>query len=154
MKPTLGSPKLLLSWLLLCTVIILHVIDEATHNFLAVYNPSVMALREDAPWLPLPVLSFKFWITSLAIGIALLFSLSPFVSRGAHWIRPIAFVVSVLMIANGLNHIAGTILGRTVPSVHFPRPMPGFYSSPALIAASIYVLLQLRKIKRSSAIVA
>jgi hypothetical protein len=64
--------------------------------------------------------------------------------------RPVAYVVSVLMIANGLNHFAGTILGRTVESVHFPRPMPGFYSSPTMIAASIYVLVQLRNTKRPS----
>jgi hypothetical protein len=140
--------KLLVSWLLLCAAIALHVLDEATHNFLAVYNPSVLALRTRVPWLPVPVFSFKLWIGGLAIAIALLLSLSPFVSRGARWVRRVAFVVSVLMIANGLNHTAGTILGRTVGSVHFPRPMPGFYSSPTLIAASIYVLIQLRNGKR------
>lgn len=30
--------KLLIAWLLLCVAIALHVIDEATHSFLAVYN--------------------------------------------------------------------------------------------------------------------
>lgn len=137
MKPTtanytLPRPefKLLVSWLLLCAVIALHVVDEATHNFLAVYNPSVMALRERVHWLPLPVFSFRTWITGLVIAIALLFSLSPFVSRDVRWIRPFVYVVCFLTIANALNHTAGTILGRTVASVHFPRPMPGFYSSP------------------------
>jgi len=52
-----------------------------------------------------------------------------------------------VMIANGLMHITGTILGRTVASVHFPRPMPGFYSSPFMIAASIYLLWELKKAK-------
>ncbi len=144
------SFKLHTSWLLLCAAVVLHVIDEATHNFLAVYNPSVMALREHVHWLPLPVFTFKQWMTGLIIAIAGGISLSPFFLRGTRWIRAIAYVVSVLMIANGLNHIAETILGRTVASVHFPRPMPGFYSSPALIAASIYVLLQLRNTKRES----
>lgn len=153
MKPTMSSAsppdsKLLVSWLLLCVAVALHVLDEATHNFLAVYNPSVIALREHAPWLRLPVFTFKLWISSLAIAIVFLFSLSPFLSRGARWIRPLAYAVSILMIANGLQHIVGTILGRTVSSVHFPRPMPGFYSSPILICASIYVLIQLRNTKR------
>jgi hypothetical protein len=76
--------------------------------------------------------------------IAFLFSLSLFLARGARWSRPIAYVVSILMIAIGMSHIAATILGRTVASVRFPRPMPGFYSSPTLIAASIYVLMKLR----------
>jgi hypothetical protein len=146
--PSRPDSRLLVSWLLLCAAIALHVADEATHNFLAVYNSSVMAMREHAPWLPLPVFTFQVWITGLTIGIALLFSLSPFLSRGARWIRPFAYVISILMIANGLQHIVGTIFGRTVASVHFPRPMPGFYSSPLLICASIYVLIQLRNTKR------
>lgn len=149
---TLRRPefKLVISWILLCLAVVLHVIDEATHNFLAVYNPTVIALRKRVPWLPLPVFSFRMWITSLAIAVALGFSLSLFLLRGALWVRPIVCVLSVLMIANGLNHTVGTMLGRTVTSVHFPRPMPGFYSSPALMAASIYVLLQLRNTKRQS----
>lgn len=149
---TLRRPefKLVISWILLCLAVVLHVIDEATHNFLAVYNPTVIALRKRVPWLPLPVFSFRMWITSLAIAVALGFSLSLFLLSGALWVRPIVCVLSVLMIANGLNHTVGTMLGRTVTSVHFPRPMPGFYSSPALMAASIYVLLQLRNTKRQS----
>jgi hypothetical protein len=134
--------------LLLCAAIALHVADEATHNFLAVYNPSVVALREHAPWLPLPVFTFRLWITGLTIGIIFLFLLSPFFSRRARWIRPFAYAISILMIGNGLQHILGTIFGRTVSSVHFPRPMPGFYSSPILICASIYMLIQLRNTRR------
>ena len=146
--PSRPDSKLLVSWLLLCAANALHVLDEATHNLLAVYNPSVMALLEHVPWLPLPVFTFKPWITGLVIAIVFLFSLSPFLSRNARWIRQFAYVVSILMIANGLQHILGTILGRTVASVHFPRPMPGFYSSPILICASIYMLIQLRNTKR------
>lgn len=54
------------------------------------------------------------------------------------------------MIANGLNQTVGAILGRKVASVHFPRPMPGFYSSPELITACIYALVQLRNTKPPS----
>lgn len=80
------------SWILLCLAVVLHVIDEATHNFLAVYNPTVMALRERVPRLPLPVFSFRMWITSLAIAVALGFSLSRFLLRGALWVRLIVCV--------------------------------------------------------------
>lgn len=148
-NPVRYEGRLRLSWILLCLAIILHVLDEAKHDFLSVYNPSVMVLRQSLPWLPLPTFSFRQWITGLAVGIALLFSLLPFLSRGARWTRPLVFVVSVLMIANGLGHIAGTILGRTAAAIHFPRPMPGFYSSPILIAASLYVLMQLRNTKQA-----
>src|SRR5262249_6231753 len=94
--------------------------------------------------------TFKQWITGLAVAIVGGFSLSPFLLRGAGWTRPVAYVVSVLMIANGLNHFASTILGRTGESVQFPRPMPGFYASPTMTAAAIYVLVQLRNTKRPS----
>ena len=142
--------KLFAAWMLLCAAIVVHVTDEAGHNFLGVYNPTVLALRGRVPWLPLPVFSFRLWISGLAVGIAFLFSLSLFLARGARWSRPIPYVLSILMIANGLSHIAATILGRTVASVRFPRPMPGFYSSPTLIAASIYVLMKLRNARRRS----
>jgi hypothetical protein len=58
--------------------------------------------------------------------------------------RPIAYVFAILMLVNGLGHTLGTIFGRTVESVRFPRPMPGFYSSPFLLVASVYLLSQLR----------
>lgn len=136
---TLGRPefKLVISWIPLCSSVVLHVMDEATRNFLAVYNQSAMTLRERVPWLRLPVFTFRLWIKCLAIAIALRFSLPLFLLRGARWVRPIVGVLSVLMIASGLNHAVGTILGHTVASVHFARPMPGFYSAPTLIAASI-----------------
>jgi hypothetical protein len=49
------------------------------------------------------------------------------------------------MVLNAVGHTLGTVFGRTIASVEFSRPMPGFYSSPFLLAASIYVLVQLRR---------
>jgi disulfide bond formation protein DsbB len=143
--------KLLISWLLLCAALAIHVADEALNGFLAVYNPTVIAMRASIHWLPLPVFTFRLWITGLTIGILVLFALSVFVSRGARWTRPIAYVLALTMIANGVQHTIGTILGTTI-AVRFPRPMPGFYSSPLLIAASIYLLMQLRKTAAQSSL--
>ncbi|MCL4850181.1 MAG: hypothetical protein KJZ78_02225 [Bryobacteraceae bacterium] len=132
------------AWLALCFALSLHVLDEASTGFPAVYNPTVMAMREKLPWLPLPVFDFKLWIAGLIAAILLLFSLSPFVFRGARWTRPASYAFAVFMTVNALGHIAGTLLGRTVETVRFSGPMPGFYSSPFLLAASIYILFQLR----------
>lgn len=132
------------AWLALCCALGLHVADEAATGFLAVYNPTVVALRERMPWLPLPVFRFETWMAGLVIAIIALFALSPSVFRGARWMRPAGYALSMMMAANALGHTIGTLLGRTTESVHFPRPMPGFYSSPFLLAASIYLLLQLR----------
>jgi hypothetical protein len=131
-------------WLALCAALILHVADEALTNFLSVYNPTVIALRQTFSWFPMPVFRFEDWLTWLITVNVVLLSLSPFAFRGARWLRPIAYLFAILMIGNGLGHTLGTIFGRTVASVRFPRPMPGFYSSPALLAASIYLLWELR----------
>jgi len=146
LSPTPHS-RLGLAWVLLCLALALHVTDEALTNFLGVYNPTVIALRGRFPWWPMPVFTFKVWLMGLVIGVVLLLFVSPFVFRGALWIRPVAYVFAIIMLANGLSHTAGTIFGRSVASVHFPRPMPGFYSSPFLLAASIYLLWQLRRTK-------
>ncbi len=128
----------------LCVALILHVTDEALTNFLSVYNPTVIALRQRLSWFPMPVFRFEDWLTGLIALNVVLLSLSPFAFRGARWLRPIAYFLAILMIGNGVGHTLGTIFGRTVASVQFPRPMPGFYSSPFLLAASIYLLWQLR----------
>jgi hypothetical protein len=136
------------AWIALCLALALHVIDEALTGFLDVYNPSVRVLRERWPWLPLPVFTFEKWIVSLALVIAMLLALSGFVGRGARWARALGYGFSALMIANALGHALGTIFGRTVGTIAFPRPMPGFYSSPVLFIASVYLLKQLRATRR------
>jgi len=49
------------------------------------------------------------------------------------------------MFFNGVGHTVFSILGRTVASVTFPRPAPGFYSSPLLLFGSVWLMLELRK---------
>jgi hypothetical protein len=45
---------------------------------------------------------------------------------------------------NGTGHTVATIFGQTVSTIHFTRPAPGFYSSPLLLAGSIYLLIRLQ----------
>ena len=54
------------------------------------------------------------------------------------------------LIANALGHILGTIAGRTFAEVRFPRPMPGFYSYPLLLLASLWLFLSLWRTRESS----
>ncbi len=144
MCPIPQTRKLGIAWVALCAAFVLHVIDETLTDFLAVYNPTVLALRGRFSWFLMPVFRFEIWLSGLILANLVLLALSPFAFRGTRWIRPIAYLFAAIMLLNGLGHTVGTILGRTVESVHFPRPMPGFYSSPALLAASVYLLLQLR----------
>jgi hypothetical protein len=132
-----------LAWLAVAIALALHVTDEALTGFLNVYNPTVLALRGRIPWLPLPVFRSEIWLAGLVAGILLLIALSPVAFRGSRWLRPIGYALAALMLANAVGHILGTIAGRTVAEVRFPRPMPGSYSSPLLAAASVWLLVSL-----------
>lgn len=138
------------AWLLLCVALALHVADEALTGFLDVYNPTVLVLREKVPWLPLPMFTFDIWLMGLILAVLGLLALTPFAFQGARWMRPLAYGFAIVMTANALGHTLGSILGRTVESVRFERPMPGFYSSPLLFAASVYLLTRLRSSRESS----
>jgi hypothetical protein len=78
------------AWLALAAALAIHIADEAATDFLSVYNPSVRAIRERLPWLPLPTFSFSEWLAGLAILVAVLFALAPVAYRGARWITIIA----------------------------------------------------------------
>ena len=140
-----------LAWFLLCLAFCAHVLDEATTGFLAVYNPTVIAMRSEFSWFPMPTFEFREWLIGLILANATLLALTPFAYRNARPLRPLAYFYAGVMLLNGMGHTLFTILGRTVASVHFPRPAPGFYSSPFLLAASVYLFLRLRATKKVGA---
>src|SRR5438128_3217901 len=144
-NPETGTSKLGVAWVALCLALAIHITDEVSTGFLSVYNPTVLALRAKLAFWPMPTFEFREWLTGLIVADVDLLALSPFVFRGARWIRPLFYFFAVLTIANGLGHSAGTILGHSVSSIRFARPMPGFYSSPLLLTASVYALVQLRR---------
>jgi hypothetical protein len=144
-KPESSTSRLGIAWVLLCLALAAHVLDEALTGFLSVYNPTVLALRDRLGYWPMPTFEFRGWLTGLIAGVVILLALSPFVFRGAPWMRPVFYILAGLMLMNGLGHTLGTVAGRTVSSVHFTRPMPGFYSSPLLLGCSVYALLQLSR---------
>lgn len=133
------------AWFALCVAFALHILDEATTGFLAVYNPTVTILHERWSWFPMPRLGFGEWLVALIVACGLLFCLTPVAARGMRGLRPLAWCYAVLMFLNGLGHILFTILGHTVASVTFPRPAPGFYSSPFLFVASGWLMARLRR---------
>ena len=49
------------------------------------------------------------------------------------------------MFFNGMGHTVFTMLGRTVPTITFPRPGLGFYSSPFLFVGSVWLMARLWK---------
>ena len=133
------------AWIALCLALGLHVFDEATTGFLNIYNPTVEALRAQLGWWPMPTFAFGDWLTGLIIVCVLLLLLTPLVVRGIPFTRVLAYIFAVIMLLNAAGHTLATIFGRTVASVTFPRPAPGFWSSPFIAAAAICLLMQLRK---------
>jgi hypothetical protein len=129
------------AWLCLVFALALHVVDEAMTGFLGVYNPTVHVLRERLGWFPMPIFRFEVWVIGLVTLVLVLALATPLVERGPRISRVLANGVAGLMVLNGLAHIAGSVLGRTVPEVQFERPMPGFWSSPVLITAAISFIM-------------
>ncbi|MEW6208851.1 MAG: HXXEE domain-containing protein [Acidobacteriota bacterium] len=123
-----------LAWL--CLALAAHAADEALTDFLSVYNPAAHWIREKF-YLPLPIFTFEMWIGGLIAAIIALLSLSAFAFRGAKWMRTLSYVFALVMLANGLLHIAG--------SIYLGRWMPGVYSSPLLLAAAINLLVAVRR---------
>lgn len=122
-----------LAWLALALAIALHVADETLTAFLPAYNSLVETIRSRAPWVFLPTFTFPVWLGGLALGVLLLLALTPFVSRGARWIRVLSLVLGALMTANALAHVAA--------SLYLGRPAPGVYSSPFLLAAAVALVV-------------
>ena len=132
-------------WFALTIAFALHVLDEATTGFLDVYNPTVTAMRSRYGWFPMPTFGFREWLVGLIAGVALCFALTPIAAKGVRWLRPLAWFYALVMFFNGMGHTVFTILGRTVPSVTFSRPAPGFYSSPFLFFGSVWLIVRLWK---------
>jgi hypothetical protein len=141
-------------WVALCICFALHVLDESTTGFLGVYNPTVTAMRERWGWFPMPTFGFREWLIGLMAGVLFCFALTPLAMRGARGLRPLAWFFGLLMLFNGLGHSLFTVLGHTVSSVTFRRPAPGFYSSPFMMAASIWLLVRLLQTRSGARIAA
>ena len=117
--------------------------DEALTGFLPLYNATVLAMRAQHSWYPMPTFAFREWLFGLIAANVLLLLLTPLAYRNARYLRPLAYFFAVIMFLNGMGHTLATIFGRTASSVPIPRPAPGFYSSPFLFAGSIFLLLRL-----------
>lgn len=131
-----------LAWLGLILSLALHVWDEASHDFLSLYNPIALRLRQAAPFLPIPVFTFRVWLAGLIGAVVLLLLLSPFVFRGASWTRGASYLFGALMLLNGCGHILG--------SIQASRILAGTYSAPLLVLASFALLIAVPRARREA----
>ncbi|MGC2529551.1 MAG: hypothetical protein WA639_17510 [Candidatus Acidiferrum sp.] len=133
-----------IAWLLLCLSFAANILDDALHDFVGYYDATVLTLYGHFSWFPRIDLSFRVWLVGVILSEAILLLLTPMAFRNSLFLRPMAYIFSVIMLFSGCGSILATMRGRTVPSVHFTGMAPGTYSSPLLLAASIYLLRRLR----------
>lgn len=130
-----------LAWGALTGAFALHVLDEATHDFLAWYNPSAIALRDRLGGLPFPpTFTFPVWLTSLCVAIVILAALTPFGRPPRRWLILLAYVYAIVHIANALGHITVSATGRWLA--------PGVISSPVLLLAAAWLLYETAHVRR------
>ncbi len=129
-----------LAWMGLCGALAIHIVDEAVTDFLAFQNPTVLALREKYPFLPLPVFTFGLWLSLLIFAVVALTAASYFVWKGRWAMRPISYAFAGFMFLNAVLHIA--------ISIYMGELISGVYSSPLLLAASIALIASTRAFKK------
>ncbi len=121
------------AWLTFAVALAVHVLDEATHDFLSVYQPNAIAIRTRFPFLPVPIFTFRSWIISLGFAILVMLLLTPLAYQGKKWITTLAFPLGVVVgIANGTAHI--------LSSIYLKKAMPGVLSAPLIICAGAWLV--------------
>jgi hypothetical protein len=129
--------RLARAWRLLVATLALHVIDEALTGFLDFYNPLVLAVRSRVWWFPMPVFDFGPWLTGLAVLVVILWLVTPGVRRGGPVARGASWLFAIMMLLNGVGHLAG--------SLYFLRWLPGATTAPLLIWASVLLVRAARE---------
>lgn len=120
------------AWVTFALALAVHIADEATHDFLSVYNPIARDLRRRLH-VPIPSFSLPVWIGGLIAGVVLLLLLAPLAFGGSIHLRVIAWPLAIFVgIGNALLHAVG--------SLRYRRPLPGMLSAPLLLAAGIFLL--------------
>jgi hypothetical protein len=121
------------AWLAATLALTLHVIDEATHDFLAWYNPQALRIRRLLGGFPFPpTFTFWPWLLGLSLAVLVLATLTPKAYAGSPWLRPIGVVMGVEHVGNGLLHLGAGLVMR--------RAVPGIWSAPILVATGAWLL--------------
>ena len=120
-------------WLFFGYTLALHVLDEAGHDFVTLFNLNVLAVRRSVPWLRVPTLTLQDFIGILVLFLAVLLALTPLAFRGTKWVKGLAIpIAAVAGILNGLLHI--------LSSMYMRRMMPGVYSAPLIVLSGMLLL--------------
>jgi len=121
------------AWLALAIAFGFHVMDEAATDFLGWYNPTARRIRSHLGGVPFPpVFAFWPWLLGLLAVTGILLGLAPLAYAHVRWLFPVAIVLSVINVGNGLLHI--------VSAIFLKRRVPGVISAPFLLASAGWLL--------------
>ena len=130
--PGLFQNKNVVAWVLMITALAVHVFDESVTGFLPFYNELVLGTREKLGFFPVPTFSFDIWLGGLVVFVAACFSITPIIHQGGRLIRVVATALGVIMTLNAGAHMVG--------SLYMGRLLPGFWSSPVLLIAAVWIV--------------
>src|SRR5262249_31699236 len=116
-----------------------HVADGARQALVTIYSPTVVIAS---------MFASRTELVAVISLVIILLLLTPFAMRGSRWVRFLAYLLAAVMIVRGLGFVV--MFGRVGSTSHFVPVMPGFYSSFLLLAASVFLLYQLRSLTRSA----
>ncbi|HKE91469.1 MAG TPA: HXXEE domain-containing protein [Gemmatimonadales bacterium] len=120
------------AWLAATIALALHVADEASHDFLAWYNPRALRIRQVLGGLPFPpTFTFWPWLIGLTAAVLLLAAMTFSAFAGEHWLQSVAYFLSVIHVANGLLHLGASVAAR--------RTVPGVLSAPLLLVTGSWL---------------
>ena len=117
-------------------------VEEATTGFLEIWNPVLASFRQRTG-IPFPPLEFSSWLTILILAVGALAALTPLVYRGVSWLRLASYVFAGAMIVNGGHHLLSPL--------YLGRFLPGRSTSPLLIFASVWLIVQTSRAHPSTA---
>ena len=69
--------------------------------------------------------------------------MTPLAFAGARWLVPVAYILSIIHIGNGLLHISSSLLAR--------RLVPGVLSAPLLLGAGCWLWYAAGQLGRAAA---
>ena len=122
------------AWILMISAMGIHVLDEALTDFIDFYNSLVQELRDGLGFFPAPIIPYGAWLGGLIAVVIAGFALTPLVDRG----RGFFWILTIAMGMNMIAKASGIMLG----SLLFGRLLPGFWSSPFLLAAALFVVVR------------
>jgi hypothetical protein len=127
------SPEFGWAWLAAVLALAIHVADEATRDFLAWYNPQALRIRRVFGDIPFPpIFTFWPWLGGLVLAVLILAALTPKAYAGTGWLRPLAVVMGIEHVGNGLLHLFAGIITR--------RAVPGIRSAPIMLITGGWLL--------------